>query len=84
MKRVNLEAALSKRPFRPFEIRVDGEVIRVRHPEQTLFAEGKTTLIVVDSEDHVHLLDVDQISKIRLLPRRASAATSTASPPPAH
>jgi hypothetical protein len=72
VKLVNLEAALSKRPFRPFEIRVDGEVIVVGHREQALFAEGRTTLIVVDPNDHFHILDTDQTSKIRLLPRRAS------------
>jgi hypothetical protein len=76
VKLVSVEAALNKRPFRPFEIRVDGEVIRVGHPEQVLFAERKTTLIVVDSEDHVHILDVEQISKVRLLPRRGAAGTT--------
>jgi hypothetical protein len=79
MKLVSLESALQKRPFRPFEIRVDGEVIGVQHPEQALLAEGKTTLIVVDRKDHVHILDVEQISKIRLLPRRGSVG-STAGP----
>ena len=73
MKVANLEAALTKHPFRPFQIRVDGEIIPIRHPEQALFAEGKTTLIVVDPKDHIHILDVDQISKIRLLPRRPTA-----------
>jgi hypothetical protein len=79
VKLVNLEAALNKRPFRPFEIRVDGEVIRVVHPEQTLFAEKKSTLIVVDAEDHMHILDVDQISKLRLLSRRAPDLQKSAS-----
>ncbi|MEO7297038.1 MAG: hypothetical protein ABI042_00525 [Verrucomicrobiota bacterium] len=79
MKLVNLDAAINKQPFRPFEIRVDGEVIVVRHPEQIVFAEKKTTLIVVDPQDHFHILDVDQISKIRLLPRRGSNGTSTKS-----
>ena len=79
MKLVSLEAALNKRPFRPFEIRVDAEIILVTHPEQTVFAEGRTTLIVVDPQDHVHILDVDQISKLRLLPRRAVQANG--SPP---
>ena len=74
MKLAGLEAALNKRPFRPFEIRVDGEVIPLRHPEQAIFAESKTTLIVVDPKDHVHILDVEQISKLRLLPRRTKAA----------
>ena len=77
MKLVSIEAALSKRPFRAFEIRVDGEVIRVGHPEQVLFAERKTTLIVVDPDDHVHILDVEQISKVRLLPRRGSTGTTS-------
>lgn len=72
MKLVSLEAALNKHPFRPFEIRVDGEIIVVRHPEQALFAEEKTTLIVVDPQDHLHILDVEQISKLRILPRRSS------------
>jgi hypothetical protein len=70
MKVANLEAALNRRPFRPFEVRIDGEVIPVRHPEQVIFAEGKTTLIIVDPEDHIHLLDMDKVSKLRLLPRR--------------
>jgi hypothetical protein len=69
MKPVSIEAALNRRPFRPFEVRVDGEVVCVGHPEQALLAENKSTLIIVDPQDHVHILDVDQISKIRLLPR---------------
>ena len=72
MKLANLEAALNKHPFRPFDIRVDGEIIVVSHPEQALFAEEKTTLIIVDPQDQIHILDVDQISKIHLLPRRGS------------
>jgi hypothetical protein len=78
MKLVNLEAALNRRPFRPFELRIDGEVIVLQHPEQALFAEGKTTLIVVDREDHAHILDVDQISKLRLLPRQNSSTKTRA------
>jgi hypothetical protein len=77
MQLASLEAALNKRPFRPFEIRVDGEVIRVSHPEQALFAEGKTTLIVVDQQDHFHIFDVEQVSKVRLLPHRASQSPPT-------
>lgn len=83
MKLVNLEAALNKHPFRPFEIRVDSEVIAVSHPEQALFAEGKTTLVVVDPQDHMRILDVDQISKIRLLPRRSTKGTTMGSSRPA-
>ena len=43
MKTVNLDAALQACPFRPFEIRVDGEVLVVNHSEQIFFAEKKTT-----------------------------------------
>lgn len=70
MKVVNLESALHREPFRPFEIRVDSEVIAVGHPEQAILAEGKSTLIVVDPQDHLHILDVDQISKIRFFPKQ--------------
>ena len=69
MKAVTLEAALRARPFRPFEIRTDGEVILVRHPEQVFFAEKKTT-VVIDAVDRIHILDADQISKLTLLRRR--------------
>jgi hypothetical protein len=63
---------LHRRPFRPFELRIDGEIILLRHPEQAMFAEGKATLLVVDPEDHWHVVDVDQISKLRFLRRTSS------------
>ena len=66
MKVANLEAALKARPFRPFEIRVDGEAISVRHPEQVFLAEQKTTAII-DAGDLIHIFDVAAISKIPLL-----------------
>ncbi|HEY0456384.1 MAG TPA: hypothetical protein VGE41_08410 [Verrucomicrobiae bacterium] len=44
----------------------------MKHPEQGLLAERKSTLILVDPDDHIHILDTDQISKIRLLPRSES------------
>jgi hypothetical protein len=68
MKVINLEAALHNRPFRPFEIRVDGEVIVVRHAEQVFLAEQKTT-VIVDTGDRIHIMDADQISKVTLLRR---------------
>ena len=46
----SLEAALHREPFMPFEIRADGEVIAVRHPEQVLLAMGKS-IAVVDCGD---------------------------------
>ena len=76
MNLTNLEAALNKCPFRQFELRAEGEMVRVAHPEQDLFGEGKTTLSIVDPQDHVHILDVDQTSKLRLLPRRGSTGTT--------
>ena len=71
MKLANLEAALAKRPFRPFEIRVDGEVIPVHHPEQVLLAEQKTT-VIIDAVQKIHILDLNQISKVTILRRGAS------------
>lgn len=72
MKLQNLEAALNKRPFRPFEVPVNGKVILVRHPEQVFLAEQKTTAII-DTGDRIHILDVDHIRKITILRRSASS-----------
>jgi len=74
MKVTNLEAALKARPFRPFEIRVDGEAIAVKHPEQVFLAEQKSTAII-DARDRIHIFDVAAISKIALL-RSSSRAPS--------
>jgi hypothetical protein len=72
-----LEAALAKQPFMPFEIRTDGEVITVRHPEQVLLAAQKTT-VVIDAVDRIHIVDAAQISKLTLLRRsRAKSGVKT-------
>lgn len=68
---MNLEAALAKRPF---QIRVDGEVIVVRHPEQVFLAEKKTT-VIVDVGDRIHIMDASQISKVALLRRPPAEST---------
>ena len=73
MKLSNLEAALKARPFRPFEIRVDGEAIAVKHPEQVFLAEQKTTAII-DAGDRIHIFGVATISKPALA--RASSKAS--------
>ncbi|MCI0540522.1 MAG: hypothetical protein L0Z50_35420 [Verrucomicrobiales bacterium] len=73
MKLANLEAALNARPFRPFELRVDGETITVRHPEQVFLAEEKTTAII-DMRDRIHIFDVAEISKLALLRRQSGTA----------
>ena len=69
MKMATLEAALNARPFRPFEIRVDGDVIPVRHPEQVFLAENKTT-VIIDTVERIHILEPSVISKLTLLRRR--------------
>jgi hypothetical protein len=77
MKVASLEAALHARPFRPFELRVDGDVIVVRHPEQVLLAENKTT-VVVDVGDRIHIFDTSYISKLAVLRRGRDSSTSKA------
>jgi len=77
MKAVNLEAALQARSFRPFELRVDGEVIVVRHSEQVFFPENKTT-VVVDVGDRIHIFDTSHISKVALLRRGRDSSASKA------
>lgn len=73
MKLATLEAALHARPFRPFELRVDGEIIRVDHPEQVFLADQKTTAII-DVGPRIHIIDVDVIQKLALK-RSASSAS---------
>ena len=78
MKLTSLEAAMNAKPFRPFELRVDGEVILVRHPEALFFAEKKTTLII-DTGARIHIVDVAQISKVSLVRRALDELTAKAS-----
>ncbi|MCI0748477.1 MAG: hypothetical protein L0Y58_23975 [Verrucomicrobia subdivision 3 bacterium] len=66
MKLATLEAALNARPFRPFELRVDGETVAVQHPEQLFLADKKTTAII-DASDRIHIMEVSEISKLTLL-----------------
>ena len=75
MKLESLEGALQRQPFLPFEIRVDGEVIPVRHPEQVFLAMAKTVAII-DTGERIHILDVDQINKLAI-PRRRANSTKT-------
>jgi hypothetical protein len=70
VKLSNLEAALNREPFRPFEIRLDGESFVVEHPEQVFLAENKTTAII-DLTERIHIVDVDQITKVAFLRRGA-------------
>ena len=67
MRLENLESALVTRPFRAFIMRVDGDVVRVDHPEQVMLAPKSETVIYLDREEHIHIFDADAISKIRLI-----------------
>lgn len=77
MKLNNLEAALHKLPFMPFDLRVDGETIVVRHPEQVFLAAEKST-VIVDATDRIHIFDVAAVSKLTLLRRGTKAAPAKA------
>lgn len=66
MNLATLEAALWAKPFRPFELRTDGEVIRINHSEQVFLAEKKTT-VIADAGDRIHIMSLDRISKLALL-----------------
>lgn len=64
MTTVNIEDALNKTPFSPFDIHVDkGRIIHVRHPDFLLFSESKRTVVIVDGE-RFHIIDVDHISSL--------------------
>jgi hypothetical protein len=63
MQVVNIEDALHKSPFTPFDIHVDGRTIRVRHSDFMLFNKSKRTAVVVEGE-RFHIIDVDQISSL--------------------
>ena len=80
MKLTTLEAALYKRPFLPFELRVDGDAVLVQHPEQVLLAAEKTT-VIVDAADRIHIFDVPQISKLVFVRRKAAKAVKAATTP---
>lgn len=75
MKLTNLEAALHARPFRPFELRVDGEAILVRHPELVFLADRKSTAII-DTGERIHICEVAEISKLALLRRQSTAGSA--------
>jgi hypothetical protein len=76
MKLASLEAALDAQPFLPFELRVDGEAIVVRHPEQVFLAGGKST-VIVDLGERIHICDVTAIRKLTLLRRHSGRATKS-------
>lgn len=77
MKLAKLEAAMHSKPFRAFELRVDGKIILVRHPEKVFLAEKKST-VIIDTGGRIHICDVSQISKLALLRRNSSGVAAKA------
>lgn len=64
MTTVNIEDALNKVPFTPFDIRINnGKTVHVRHPDFLMFSESKRTSIIVEGE-RFHIVDVEHISSI--------------------
>jgi len=73
MKVKDFELRVRARPFRPFDMRVDGEVIHIVHPEQVFLTPDKT-IVVADVGDGIHIFDVDQISKLTVTKAKRAAA----------
>jgi len=66
MKAVNLQDALHKSKFKPFELMLDnGRSIRVKHPDCVLFNNPKTVAVVAEGE-HLHIVDLDHVSNLVL------------------
>ena len=73
MKVETLESALHARPFRPFQLRVDGETLFVQHPEQVFLVEGKRTAIL-DLGERIHVVDVAEFTKRVFVRRKTGSA----------
>lgn len=76
MSSKNIRDVLEATPFRPFELHVNGRSVRVDHPKQVFFAQKETTLIV-DLPGHIRMIDIDHISSMDVIKRRASGPRST-------
>jgi len=76
MKVKNLEDALARAPFVPFDVHIDGKLIRVEHPDQVLFNASRTTVVVAPSDDRFHIIDVDQIEFLTVHKRARAAKAS--------
>jgi hypothetical protein len=63
---------VKRRPFRQVEILADGgEKMVIRHPEAVLV--GKQLILVELPDGTVDYIEARNISKVRVLPRRAAA-----------
>ena len=70
MTTVNIEDALNKSPFTPFDIHIDnGKAVHVRHPDFLMFSESKRTAVIVEGE-RFHIVDVEHISSISFAARK--------------
>lgn len=64
MKTINLEDALHKRPFKPFQIHMDGgDRIVVKHPELVAFSPSKSTAVIWEGESF-HIVDISHIGSL--------------------
>ena len=73
MKLKNLEEVLHKAPFAPFDIHIDGQSIRVDHPDQVLFTHDRSTLVVAPSDNRIHIIELGNIVFLSAHPRRKAA-----------
>lgn len=64
MKPINIEDALGKRPFKPFQIHMNsGDRIAVKHPELVAFSPSKSTAVIWEGE-HFHIVDITHIGSL--------------------
>ena len=76
MKVKNLEDALARAPFVPFDVHIDSKSIRVEHPDQVLFNASRTTVVVAPYDDRFHIIDVDQMEFLTVHKRARTAKAS--------
>lgn len=55
-------------PFRPFEIHTDGRTILITHPEQVLITPDQSTVVAVEPDNHINILDMEHISALKMRP----------------
>lgn len=73
MMTVNIEDALNRTPFVPFNLPIDnGKLVHVGHPDFVMFSESKRTAVVVEGE-HFHIIDVSHISSFSFRSPKKSA-----------
>jgi len=74
MKLNTLEEALHRAPFLPFDVHVDGKVIRVEHTDQVLFTPDRQTVVIAPNDNHIHIVGVERIQYVTLHRRRKTAS----------